>query len=71
MVTTTTMHPLEDAFAFAVAPDLASAYVVTGEDGTTVEVITLADGTRRRSLSYPTASAAACWASTTSPGASP
>ena len=49
----TTMHPLEDAFAFAVAPDLASAYVVTGQNGTTVEVITLADGTRQPFAELP------------------
>ena len=50
---TTTMHPVEHAFAFAVAPDLSSAYVVTGDHGTTVEVIALADGTRRPFAALP------------------
>ena len=50
---TTTMHPVEDAFAFAVAPDLSSAYLVTGDGGTMVEVITLADGTRRPFAELP------------------
>ena len=47
------MHPVEDAFAFAVAPDLSSAYVVTGDGGTMVEVVTLADGTRRLFAELP------------------
>ena len=50
---TTTMHPVEDAFAFAVAPDLSSAYLVTGDGGTMVEVVTLADGTRRLFAELP------------------
>jgi hypothetical protein len=50
---TTTMHPVDDAFAFAVAPDLASAYLATGDAGTTVELITLADGTHRPFAELP------------------
>ena len=50
---TTMIHPVEEAFAFAVAPDLVSAYVVTGQDGTAVEKITLADGTRRAFAELP------------------
>lgn len=49
----TMMHSVEDAFAFAVTPELVSAYVVTGQDGTAVEVITLADGTRRPFAELP------------------
>ncbi|MET0910924.1 MAG: hypothetical protein ABWZ99_15770, partial [Ilumatobacteraceae bacterium] len=49
----TMIHPVEDAFAFAVAPDLGSAYLVTGPDGTAVEMITLADGTRRAFAELP------------------
>ena len=47
------MHPVDEAFAFAVAPDLTSAYVVTGAGGTRVESITLADGTRRPFADLP------------------
>ena len=50
---TTTMHPVDEAFAFAVAPDLSSAYLITGDGGTMVEVITLADGTRRPFAELP------------------
>jgi hypothetical protein len=50
---TTISHPVEDAYAFAVAPDLASAYVATGEGGTMVEVVTLADGTRHHFVDLP------------------
>ena len=50
---TTAVHPVEDAFAFAVAPARESAYVVTGEHGTAVEEITLADGGRRPFAELP------------------
>jgi hypothetical protein len=49
----TTMHPIGDAWDFAVAPDLASGYLIAGEHGTTIETIVLADGTQQQFAELP------------------
>jgi hypothetical protein len=40
-----TVHPVEDGWGFAAAADGASGFLLSGEHGTLVERITLADGT--------------------------
>jgi hypothetical protein len=49
----TTMHPIGDAWNFAVAPDLASGYLIVGEHGTAIETIVLADGTQQPFAELP------------------
>ena len=41
-----TVHHVDHGWGFAVAPDGTTAYLLTGEHGTLLERITLADGTR-------------------------
>jgi hypothetical protein len=49
----TSRYPIDDAWDFAVAPDLASGYLLTGLHGTVVETIVLADGGRRPFAQLP------------------
>jgi hypothetical protein len=51
--TDTSLHPIEEAWDFAVAPDLGTGYLLTGEHGTTLEAIVLNDGTRRPFAQMP------------------
>jgi hypothetical protein len=49
----TTMHPIGDAWDFAVAADLGSGYLLAGEHGTMIETIVLADGTQQQFADLP------------------
>jgi hypothetical protein len=51
--TDTTLHPIDEAWDFAVAPDLGTGYLITGEHGTTLETIVLDDGTRQTFAQMP------------------
>ena len=51
--TDTSLHPIEEAWDFAVAPDLGTGYLLTGEHGTTLETIVLDDGTRQPFAQMP------------------
>jgi hypothetical protein len=48
-----TTHYIDEGWGFAVAPDETSGYLLTGEHGTLLERITLADGTRQRLTELP------------------
>jgi hypothetical protein len=48
-----TMHHVDHGWGFAVAPDGTTGYLLTGEHGTLLERITLADGTRQLLTELP------------------
>jgi hypothetical protein len=49
----TSLHPLDEAWDFVVAPDLGTGYLITGEHGATLETIVLDDGTRQPFAEMP------------------
>jgi hypothetical protein len=51
--TETTVHPIDEAWDFAVAPDYTFGYLLAGAHGTSVETIVLADGTRQPFAELP------------------
>jgi hypothetical protein len=51
--TDTSLHPIDEAWDFAVAPDMGIGYLITGEHGTTLETIVLEDGTRQPFAEMP------------------
>jgi hypothetical protein len=51
--TDTSLHPIDEAWDFAVAPDLGTGYLITGAHGTTLEAIVLDDGTRQPFAQMP------------------